>query len=686
MTSTSRIALIVALCACVATPVAAQSTGPDVIVGSLNGIRNYSPDAGGQSAFAIGTTSCNIGTAELLWIASNNQHPVIGQNIYRVKDGIFEQIGVSWLKHGFTALQQNLCGPCTSSGTGSRLGVGCSDPYSAGLNGSQGGLGPRDEVNAATGFFPYPFRSPSRSGNDRRILVDNQFLNPAQNAGARYFGEGQYVAPDDTAAGNGANNASYRELRVSGPNGVGWNMDFIAPTVREEPAIMAWPTVDPFAQVAFRDTPGDGRVYLGFHAIPSSGGFYRYVYAIHNLTSDRAIGSLNVQLPTGFTARNFEFRASGWHSGERFKADAWTPNVTANGITFQGPDTFATDQWGSAVRWGSTFTIVFEADADPTGASLGFFKPGGNPISFPPFLVPRAQWQVNGPEASFTVDGNQNDPFRGPARTSVGFGQTSQVDLAAAPGSSYDLFTSFAPVVPNGFVTPNGQIFNLDLAAPVFPLFGTFLPMPAGGSNFPVVAPSGPASVNAQMLALNAAAPDGVYSSAANEYTVGAVAPPTITDVSPRSAAGGDTVTITGTGFRPIPSIVVGGVPATVNSVTDTSVSFTMPTVALGCDTQLVYTAPDGASLSESMNPNPTVNNVLAPAGIPSAGNSLVVFQGTFLSPNHTVTVGGINAPVISGSTLAVIIRTPALPAGPQTVVITSPAGCSTTTSITYTP
>ena len=36
-------------------------------------------------AYALGTTSCNIGTVDLTWIANTNQHPVIGQNIYRLR-------------------------------------------------------------------------------------------------------------------------------------------------------------------------------------------------------------------------------------------------------------------------------------------------------------------------------------------------------------------------------------------------------------------------------------------------------------------------------------------------------------------------------------------------------------------------------------------------------------------------
>ena len=181
-----------------AAPASAQ-TGADVIVGSIPNISNYGASPEGRLAYALGTTSCNVGTAEqrLHWFANSNQHPVIGQNIYRIENGRFEQIGTSWLKHGFTALQQNLCGSCQSSGTGSRLGVGCSDPYSSGLNGSQGGLGPRFQVNAFTGAFPYPYFAQGQSGDRafKRIQIPNDDVDPGLHPTATYWGEAQYVAP-----------------------------------------------------------------------------------------------------------------------------------------------------------------------------------------------------------------------------------------------------------------------------------------------------------------------------------------------------------------------------------------------------------------------------------------------------------------------------------------------------------
>ena len=74
--------------------------GPDVIVGDITTPQSYGTSAG-HYAYSIGTTSCNIGTAELNWIASTNQHPVIAQNMYRLHDGKFEHIGMSWLSSSF---------------------------------------------------------------------------------------------------------------------------------------------------------------------------------------------------------------------------------------------------------------------------------------------------------------------------------------------------------------------------------------------------------------------------------------------------------------------------------------------------------------------------------------------------------------------------------------------------------
>ena len=111
--------------------------GPDVIVGDLPSVEQGG-SSGTQVGLGVGTTSCNNGDQPLNWFALPQvDHPVIPQNLYRMSGGAsntdrFEQIGQSWLKHAFTALEDNACGfGCNTSGctTGTHLCVGCSDPY-----------------------------------------------------------------------------------------------------------------------------------------------------------------------------------------------------------------------------------------------------------------------------------------------------------------------------------------------------------------------------------------------------------------------------------------------------------------------------------------------------------------------------------------------------------------------------
>ena len=104
--------------------------GQDVIVGAIPDVTKYgSAVVNGQTimAYAFGTTSCNIGSSQLEWFASpDNRHPFIPMNAYRLKNGRFQQIGMGWGKHGFTALQQTLWAaarhpaPARTSGSAAR--------------------------------------------------------------------------------------------------------------------------------------------------------------------------------------------------------------------------------------------------------------------------------------------------------------------------------------------------------------------------------------------------------------------------------------------------------------------------------------------------------------------------------------------------------------------------------------
>ncbi len=388
---------------------AQQSVGTDVIVGEIPDISN-NPTEAPFDAFAIGTTSCNKGNTPLLWFANDTRHPVIGQNLFRLHNGRFEQIGQAWLKHGFTALQGNICVsgfgfPCVAT-AGTTLGVGCSDPYSSGLNNSQGGLGPKWQVNASTGQFAYPFASPGYTGSTARRLKART-TDVTGFPGARYFVEGQYVTPDDAQSANRNNSASYREVTITGTTELTMALLSGSTTQREKPGIQAWKDVDPTVTIATADVVSDGRFILGVK-VTQSGPNYTYEYALQNFNSHRSGASFTVPYPSGTVLSNVGFTDVEYHSGELNAvnpaspaSDDWTSSVGASQITWAGtaytgaPPSYTTsptvpflttsftagtgnDHTANALRWGTLFNYRFTTTVAPATGSvqIGLFRPG----------------------------------------------------------------------------------------------------------------------------------------------------------------------------------------------------------------------------------------------------------------------------------------------------------------------
>ncbi len=358
------------------------SSGPDVIVGAIPDYFKYGT-VGTVSAYAFGSTSCNIGTVQLDWVAGTNQHPVIPQNLYRIKGGRIEQIGMSWCKHGFCALQQTLCGTCTPAGPGcpSLLGIGCSDPYTASLNGDQTGLGPRSFINASTGFFPYPYTPPTGTPGalNRRLQVKLDDLNPALNGGALYYAECQYIHPDDATAGNDDNNASYRKLTVGTLSGGSYNLTLTGGTTQMKPALFSWKDNDATVQVQPFDVPNDGRYFIGYKVTDNGNGTWHYEIAIQNLNSDRGGYSLSLPIPSGVNVTNIGFRDIDYHSGEPYTNVDWTASVADGSLTWHADATYAQNANANALRWATLYNFWFDANTAPASAqaAFGLFKPGG---------------------------------------------------------------------------------------------------------------------------------------------------------------------------------------------------------------------------------------------------------------------------------------------------------------------
>jgi hypothetical protein len=377
--------------------------GPDVIVGELSGLAQFGASSGTQVGLAVGTDSCNPGVQNLEWFANpDNRHPVIPQNLYRMSGGTsnndrFEQIGQSSVKHAFTAASSNTCGLGCNGVSGTQLGSGCSDLYSAGLN-SGPSLGSRAWINPFTGAYPRNDSStPNNShsghahlGPSHRILVEMNDLVPASNPGATYWAEGQYVTSheytwcqSDPGECNMYNNVSYHRYNVT--NSVSpFTFSSVGTTIRETAAIRAW-TGATINQV--EPAPGaDGIGLIGCKVTNPSAGVWHYEYAVYNQNLDRGFQSFSVPLGPGITVSNIGFHAPPQHPGwsgdgtvgnTGYSSTPWTPAQTAGALTWSS-ETFAQNQNANAIRWGTLYNFRFDSNRPPqtANATIGFFKTG----------------------------------------------------------------------------------------------------------------------------------------------------------------------------------------------------------------------------------------------------------------------------------------------------------------------
>ena len=376
--------------------------GPDVIIGELIGLSQLDPGAvNGRIGISLGTDACNKGTIDVDWFAlPNSDHPFIPQNVYRMSGGAdnterFEQLGQSWGKHAFTAASSNTCNFGCNGVGGSHLGSGCSDAYGAGLNGSQGGIGSRAWVNPFTGIFPGS-QANNHSGHvhdvtSHRILVETNDLIPAQNPGATYFAEAEYIVPHEYAwcqshpgQCNMYNNASYQRYNVSG-GPTNFTFSAAGSTVREQPAIRAWTGATVIQ--AEPDPGNDGIWFMGSKVTNPSAGVWHYEYAVYNQNLDRAIQSFRVPLGPGVNVSNIGFHAPiqqpGWandgtQNNAGYSSTPWNVTQDSSSITWN-TETFAQNQNANAIRFGTLYNFRFDADQppNPTDATVGFFKTGG---------------------------------------------------------------------------------------------------------------------------------------------------------------------------------------------------------------------------------------------------------------------------------------------------------------------
>jgi hypothetical protein len=353
----------------------------DVGLGNIANITEVAHDGtypAGTAAISMATTACNFGDTDVPWHAPMAvDHPTIAMALYRETDGRLEQIGTSWMKHGFYALSNNDCSTCQHHSDGSFLGVGCSDTYGVMNNSDRNYLGPRKEIEPYksiwtctgshfSGGQPDCTRRHGGSGHgplDHRLVALDADLNLP---GATYYYEGYYLVQDDA---DKSNNIGSRVCTMSWDGSV-WN--FATPQVNNP--LVPGATIQRFGNLRTTVAVGAGDGSVTLAVLPKQiGGGYHYEYALFNFDSDRQIRSITIPIGADSTIRNI-----GFHDSDADPTNDWQVTLE-NGTIRWETDTYGNNPDAHALSFGMMYNFRFDSDAPPVAidATLGVFKPTG---------------------------------------------------------------------------------------------------------------------------------------------------------------------------------------------------------------------------------------------------------------------------------------------------------------------
>ena len=253
-------------------------------------MRGWEPDA------------CNLGTCWIEWIRAHPRAPGdLRRTCSASRTAGIEQIGQSWLKHGFGALDGDGCRHLRRATQAfDHLGVHCPDPYDAEhqrrpapdwapRSGRRSpipgpiptripGSTPSGNVPSSSACrFTTPISIRRRTPSASSTLVEDPVRHPPTTPGRRtdprqrLLPPGPASAPPPTTCRSWGRPSAAR--RESAPG--------------RRPIPRSWrPT-----------SSSEGLMILAAKATPLGGGAYRYEYALQNVTSHRAGRSFSVPLP-----------------------------------------------------------------------------------------------------------------------------------------------------------------------------------------------------------------------------------------------------------------------------------------------------------------------------------------------------------------------------------------------------
>lgn len=280
---------------------------------------------------------------------NNDQHPYLIWNLYRVTDGVIEQIGRSGIKHAFLTINSSCTINCNDNHI---LWPGCGDVYGVGNNDSDFDIGPRFEVDPLTGEFESTgsffdqngdggLDNGSTGNGENRMQVLREDL---QTADSQYFFESWYVIRDDSDI---FNSMGYRPVTPNNINNNAWS--YPAGTFAVGPVIDQWvpPATDPSTgsqNVLFVDTRDVGHLKLAVRTADLGGGQFRYTYMLANFDVTAGLSEFNLNMASGRVSN------IGFHDVDQDAANDWT--VSGSDLSFQAGS-------GDEMPWGNAYTFSF---------------------------------------------------------------------------------------------------------------------------------------------------------------------------------------------------------------------------------------------------------------------------------------------------------------------------------------
>lgn len=319
----------------------------------------------GEVGFSMLNVLCNPGSINIPWFAQMQEdHPKFGFLITRLANDRMEQISDwSYCKHAFFAASTNgSCGSCNGVNA-TQLGIGCSDTYSAGNNGSRTYLGPPHEIDPWLGtwnhigsYFDQGFPNVGAPGNtdgvesgvnptdsvmNRITIQESDLLTP----GAQYFYGIQLIHQGEALANRGDNIKSRGFVPTWG--GSTWTAPNSAVGEAFGSILQHWPGATVESGGNGND---DGRFFVASKVTSLGGGLYHYEYAVHNVDNSRGGATLRVPIDAGVTASNFTFRDI-----DNNPLNNWTAARVGNEVVFTAPG-------GNPIEWNMIFNFGFDAD------------------------------------------------------------------------------------------------------------------------------------------------------------------------------------------------------------------------------------------------------------------------------------------------------------------------------------